>query len=115
MANIIENTSKGIPTGSVSGYHSFAARDKRHIVRLRARARQPNNDLEVSVIVTNLSRAGCKIETLISLDPKSPVLISYKEYPTIRAQIMWSKTGAHGCKFDKPIPDHILLEILAGA
>lgn len=70
------------------------------------------NDLEISALVTNLSRSGCRIESMINLDPKAPVLISYREFPTIRAKIMWSKVGGHGCKFEKPIPDATLATII---
>lgn len=96
-------------------YRRFMERDKRHIVRLRARVRQPMKDLEVSVMITNLSRYGCKIESLISLDSKAPVLLTYRNYPTIRGQIMWTKTGSHGCKFEKSIPDHLMDEMLTNS
>lgn len=91
-----------------SRYHGFTQRDPRHIVRLNARARQPAKGTEVSVIVTNLSLTGCKLESLTALDPKVPVLISCRHNPNIKAQIMWSKTGSHGCKFEKALCDETL-------
>lgn len=104
----------GASTQGVGASHRFIERDKRYDVRLWARARQIINDLEVSVMITNLSRSGCKVDSQIALDPKAPLLLTYRDYPSIRAQIMWSKTGAHGCKFEKPIPDEIFEAIIEG-
>lgn len=112
MVRETQINSRFIFGSNTASHRRYIARDKRYKVRLRARALQAMANLEVSVMVPNISRSGCEIQCLVSLDPKFPVLLSYKAYPKVRAQIMWSKTGAHGCKFENPIPQDILEAIL---
>jgi len=114
MADETEINSLSIVGSTKDSYRRYIERDKRYKVRLRARALQPMANLEVSVTVPNISRSGCEIQCLVSLDPKLPVLLSYKAYPIVRAQIMWTKTGAYGCKFEQPIPQDILETIVRG-
>jgi hypothetical protein len=70
-------------------------------------------DLEVSIMISNISCGGCKIECMMELAPDCPVVISSQHLPAVRAQIMWSKTGAYGCKFAKPIKEEVLVELLS--
>ena len=101
-----------LPASATQTYQRIIDRDKRYDVRLRARARQPAVDIEVSVIISNLSRTGCKVETMMSLASKETLLLNHRDQPAIRAEIMWSKTGAYGCKFHNPISSKMLSQLI---
>ena len=99
---------------SRSQFYQFYDRDKRHMVKLYARATQRNVGLEFTVMVTNISRGGCRIESLARLHEEHPLLLSIAGMPPLHARIKWSKTGACGCKFAAPLDGPVLCNLVRG-
>ena len=66
--------------------------------------------MQLTVMVTNISRTGCRLECLAPLIRRKPVIVRFENGVRKPATIKWSKTGAYGCEFDTPLDENVLFD-----
>jgi hypothetical protein len=55
-------------------------------------------------LIYNLSRGGLLLETAAELHPGDMLVVDLPEAVTVAAEVVWSRDGLAGCKFERPLP-----------
>lgn len=66
----------------------------------------------LSVLLTNLSRGGCRLEPTPLLKASVSVRVEVDGWPRLQGRVVWSDGGRSGCIFD-PRPSEQLYERMA--
>ena len=67
----------------------------------------------VTVTVTNISRAGCRIETLRRFPVGSALLITLPGLAPLGAQVRWSDGDRSGLRFNHPLGEAVMNHLVA--
>jgi hypothetical protein len=55
-------------------------------------------------LIYNLSRGGLLLETATKLRPGDMLVVDLPEADAVAAEVIWSRDGLAGCKFEQPLP-----------
>ncbi len=56
------------------------------------------------VMISDLTRDGCRIETEANLAPNSDVQVGIAHIGLTAGRIVWRGSAGYGCRFDQPLP-----------
>ncbi len=63
--------------------------------------------------LSDLSRAGCRVNTPMYLNPENPVYITIPEFSALEARIVWHVGDEYGCEFASELHEAIFDHIIA--
>ena len=58
----------------------------------------------IAILVSDLTRDGCRIETDAELSPDIEVQIGLAHIGLTAGRIVWRSRAQYGCRFDMPLP-----------
>lgn len=99
------------PNRKIAAYSREIPRDQRFETRLWVRVNQTTCD-KMAAKLTNISRTGCKFETMITLNSSERLMIRFPDGQKLAAIIKWSNIGSYGCEFTSRLNDSELTEIV---
>ncbi|MEL7189988.1 MAG: PilZ domain-containing protein [Pseudomonadota bacterium] len=90
----------------------YTQRTERYTAKAWVLVRQLGSD-PFQMKLENVSKTGCKLQCLASLDQQKVISIEAANCPRITAHIVWSNAGSYGCKFEVPLSDDVIALLTA--